>query len=93
MAGHELLRQNEATKWLLDDRRTAAPSSDDPQWIAPVWYSLVAAAGWRHWAVVRPETLAGQLNLRQWVERYASLGLNVRVFDDPAGAMKWFEAQ
>ncbi len=93
MAGCELLRQNAATKWLSDDRRTAAPSPDDSQWIASVWYPLAVSAGWRHWAVVKPETLPGQLNLRQWLERYAGLGLNVRAFDDPAGAMEWLEAQ
>ncbi len=93
VAGCELLKRNGAGKWLSDDRRIVALTPDDSQWVASVWYPMVTAAGWKHWAVVRPEKSVGRLSLRQWVERYTSLGMNVRVFDDPSPAMRWLEAQ
>jgi hypothetical protein len=92
-AGCELLRRNGATKWLSDDRRIVAPTPDDSQWIASTWFPAVRDAGWKHWAVVQSEKLVGRLNLRQWVELYERLGVNVRVFDEPTAAMEWLEAQ
>jgi hypothetical protein len=92
-SGCELLRRNGAAKWLSDDRRIIAPTPDDSQWMVSVWYPQAIDAGWKYWAVVRSQKVVGRLNLRQWVERYTNLGLNVRTFDDPSQAREWLEAQ
>jgi hypothetical protein len=93
MSGCEVLTKNHATKWLSDDRGNSALGKEDSDWAQAVWFPAVKAAGWKHWAVVMPEKVVGQLNMKQWVELYRSLGINSQVFSDPDAAMKWLIAQ
>ncbi len=93
MQGYDLMNKNHATKWLSDDRGNSALSPEDSQWAQTVWFPAVKAAGWKHWAVVLPEKVVGQLNMKQWVDMYKGLGINSQVFDDPAKAMAWLAAQ
>ena len=91
--GLDLLKKNHATKWLSDDRGNSALSPEDTQWAQTVWFPAVKAAGWTHWAVVLPEKVVGQLNMKAWVDRYKSQGINSQVFNDPAKALAWLAAQ
>ena len=50
-------------------------------------------AGWKHWALVLPTKVEGQMNMKRLVAHYKDLGLNVQVFDNPDSAKKWLEAQ
>jgi len=88
-AGAELLEQHRATKWLSDDRKNGALPGADGEWARTVWYPRVLRAGWKHWAVVLPENVVGQMNLRRFVEDYRKDGLDVAVFVDPDEAMRW----
>ncbi len=91
--GVELMKRNGGCKWLSDDRGNGALPSDDAQWAQTVWFPAVKAAGWKHWAVVMPTKVLGQLNMKQWVSQYAALGINSQVFDDPDKAYTWLAAQ
>ena len=93
MQGCDLMATNGASKWLSDDRGNSALTPEDSAWATTVWFPAVKAAGWKHWAVVLPESVVGQLNMRQWVDMYKGLGINSQVFTDPAKAMEWLAAQ
>jgi hypothetical protein len=93
MSGCDVLTKNHATKWLSDDRGNSAIGKEDTEWAQTVWFPTVKAAGWKHWAVVLPAKVVGQLNMKQWVGLYSSLGINAQVFSDPDEAMKWLIAQ
>jgi len=91
--GMELMKKHGVAKWLSDDRGNAALGAADTEWAQTVWFPGVKAAGWKHWAVVMPEKVVGQLNMKQWVTQYQALGINSQVFSDPAAAMTWLVAQ
>ncbi|HEX7491581.1 MAG TPA: hypothetical protein VF337_07735 [Candidatus Limnocylindrales bacterium] len=91
--GLEPVKLHKAQKWLSDDRANSALTPDDTTWAQTVWFPQVVAAGWKHWAVVMPEKVVGQLNMKQWVTQYKSLGINSQVFADPDEALKWLAAQ
>jgi hypothetical protein len=91
--GMAVMQKNHAAKWLSDDRGNSALGAEDAEWAQTVWFPGVKAAGWKHWAVVMPEKVVGQLNMKQWVNTYKALGINSQVFSDPVAAMTWLVAQ
>ena len=93
MRGAEALEQYHATKWLSDNRVTGALPTEDADWTAKNWFPRVKAAGWRHWAVVQPEKVIGQLNMSRFIKRYGELGINARMFSDFDEAYRWLDAE
>ncbi len=91
--GAETVERYHCTKWLSDDRRFGAVHPDDKEWADKEWQPRVLKAGWRFWAMVLPERVAGQLNLQRLVKEYQRLGLVTRIFNDPEDAMKWLLEQ
>jgi hypothetical protein len=89
--GLEAMEQYRATKWLSDDRRNSATTSEDANWAETVWFPHALAAGWKHWAIVLPENFVGQMNMKRFIEHNAAQGINVRVFTDPDKAFRWLE--
>ncbi len=59
--GVETLKMYRAHKWLSDDRSYAAVSKEDIEWGMTVWAPRAIGAGWRHWAIVLPKSLIGQM--------------------------------
>lgn len=92
-AGLDLMKKNQATRWLSDDRGNSVLAPDDADWAQKVWFPAVKAAGWKHWAVVLPEKALGKLNMKEWVKLYAGLGINAQMFSDPDTALAWLEKQ
>jgi hypothetical protein len=90
--GVEAMQLYRATKWLSDDRAGSALPPEDGQWATDVWFPQAKAAGWRHWAVVQPAKILGQVNLGRFVKRYAGQGINARMFVEPDEAMRWLDA-
>lgn len=39
--------------------------------------------------MVQPEKIYGQMNVRRFVDNAAAAGVNARVFDSPADALRW----
>lgn len=93
MAGLEAFENNACIKWLSDDRNYGAILPDDKKWGDEVWRPRVLAAGWKFWAMVLPEKVTGQMNIKKMVDEYKELGLVTRVVSDPKVAMNWLLSQ
>jgi hypothetical protein len=91
--GLEIVQREGATKWLSDDRGNSAITPDDGDWAVKEWAPRVMAAGWKYWAVVMPEKVIGQMNMRRWIKTYAEQGITAQAFSDPVEAMIWLERQ
>jgi hypothetical protein len=91
--GAEALERYHATKWLSDNRHNGALPAEDAVWTEKNWFPRVKAAGWRHWAVVHPEKVVGQLNMSRFVKKYGQLGINARTFSDVDEAFHWLDAE
>lgn len=92
-AGTEQLKKNGAQKWLSDDRNNNALTAKDSEWTNNVWLPNTAKVGWKYWALVQPEKITGQLNMKKQANFTTDAGVVVKVFNDPDEAMKWLEAQ
>lgn len=93
MSAADAFVKNNCTKWLSDDRGNSAVKSEDLAWAKQNWEPKVLKAGWKHWALVLPEKVVGQLSMKQIIADYNALGLNVKTFTDPQSAMGWLEKQ
>ena len=93
MTGLEVMRMSGSCKWLSDDRGNSGLSEADVTWADTVWFPAVQALGWKHWAVVMPPTVIGQINIQKWAAKFRDLGINAMAFSDPESAMTWLEAQ
>jgi hypothetical protein len=89
--GLEVLQRNGGTKWLSDDRANAALPQDDTDWGLNDWFPRVKKAGWKYWAIVLPEHVIGQMNMKRIISDYSAKGVIARVFDNPAAAMAWLK--
>ena len=89
MKGAEVLEANRATKWVSDDRNNGALRSEDKTWADTCWQPLVIRAGWKTWAIVLPETIVGQMNMRRVVQGEGPLRLEVQLFTSPEEALAW----
>ena len=92
LKGLEIFREHGAHKWLSDDRNNSALPTEDLTWALNDWSPLVFQAGWKYWAIVMPDKVAGQLNMNRIMKRYIDQGLTIHVFDDPDEALKWLES-
>jgi hypothetical protein len=91
--GLELFKARGACKWLSDDRGNGPITATDTEWALHDWAPRVMAAGWKYWAVVLPEKVLGQMNMRRWIETYSKLGVVAQAFSDPEEATTWLRAQ
>ena len=91
--GLEVFIQNRAHKWLSDDRGNGPLKPADAEWALGDWAPRVMAAGWKFWAVVLPEKVLGQMNMKRFIAMYAEKGVTAEAFTDPAEAMKWLVEQ
>ena len=89
--GLELFIKHGANRWLSDDRGNGPLKPADADWALNDWAPRVMAAGWRYWAVVMPEKVLGQMNMKRWIAAYAARGVMVRPFTDPGEALAWLE--
>jgi hypothetical protein len=87
--GLDAFKQHGACKWLSDDRGNNALSQDDAEWAMSDWAPRVIAAGWKYWAVVMPEKVMGQINMKRWIKEYSDRGVTVQHFTDPNLAFEW----
>ncbi len=91
-AGVELFKKHGATKWLSDDRKGGALPQDFLDWSAANWKPRVISAGWKHWALILPLKIGGQLSMKRLVENYAKAGVTVQIFTEPDEGMKWLNS-
>jgi hypothetical protein len=88
-----LFEQHRAEKWLSDDRRVPVIRPGDIDWGDADWFPRAASAGWKYWAIVRPEKLVGQAVMRELSEKYARHGVTSEWFNDPADALWWLQSR
>jgi hypothetical protein len=88
-AGAQALRQYGAHSWLSDDRANGAIPSEDEEWGRTVWFPSARAAGWRNWALVKPETAVGRLNVQRILANFRELGVNAQFFPDVERGFTW----
>jgi hypothetical protein len=91
--GLELFVKHRAIKWLSDDRANGPVKPEDSEWALTSWAPRVMAAGWKFWAVVMPEKVLGQMNMRRKIDSYGRRGITAKAFADPEEAMIWLEDQ
>ena len=89
--GVDLMAENEATKWLSDDRKNSGVNEEDTQWVHETWFDSAKEAGWKYWALVVPEEVSGRMNMTQFVDMIYEAGIRVMVFSDPDEAMDWLK--
>ncbi len=89
--GLEVLKSNNAIKWLSDGRKGGILSKDDAEWGLKIWAPLIIKAGWKYWALILPELVMGQLNMKFFMDQYTSKGITVKLFSDPNEGFKWLE--
>jgi hypothetical protein len=89
--GLAVLQQHRGTKWLSDDRANAALPQADTDWALNDWFPRVKKAGWKYWAIVLPEHVIGQMNMKRFIATYSAKGVMARVFDNPQAAMAWLK--
>jgi hypothetical protein len=89
--GLDAFKKHGAQKWLSDDRKNSALPTEDLQWGTTVWFHQAYDAGWKYWALVMPDKVAGQMNMNRIMKQYIEQGLTIKVFSDPDEALKWLE--
>lgn len=87
--GTQLLTQHGAKKWLSDDRKNSIFDEDDTNWINTIWLPGAIQAGWKFWALVVPEEIAGRMNMDQFIGPILNLGVRVTVFTELDQAHDW----
>lgn len=91
--GLDTLVKHKAVKWLSDDRKNAEFAPEDAQFAITDWGPRAAKGGWKFWALVVPESLAGRDSMQGIVQTFFDLGVQVRIFSDPDTARDWLIKQ
>lgn len=92
-AGTDALLEHGCTGWLSDDRNNGPLSPEDAEWAKTVWFPRTRAAGWTHWAMVKPKSVISQLNVQQFIDLYGTQGITVRIFEEPDAALSWLRVR
>ena len=90
--GTKLMEKYGAEKWLSDDRRNSALPFEDLEWGLMDWQPRALAAGWKYWAILVPERITGQMNMKTIAEQARSVGLVTEMFVDPETALTWLKS-
>lgn len=90
--GLEIFQQHGAKKWLSDDRKNSALPTVDLTWGLEVWAPQVFKAGWKYWAILMPDKVAGQMSMNRIMKNYIDQGLNMQVLSETDEALKWLES-
>jgi hypothetical protein len=91
--GTNALKEYGAQKWLSDDRQNSALPAEDMEWATTEWFPKTKAAGWKYWAIVLPEKVVGQLNMKRIAKNHTEQGVITEFFTKPDEAMAWLEQQ
>jgi hypothetical protein len=91
-AGTAAMARYGATKWLSDDRCNTVVNKEDEEWGRTVWFTATLKAGWKYWAVIQPEKVLGQMNIKRISETFSAAGITARFFSDPDEGMKWLQS-
>ncbi|MFW9929698.1 MAG: hypothetical protein ACFFD1_09925 [Candidatus Thorarchaeota archaeon] len=88
----ELIEKYGCKKLLSDDRKLSTIAKDDEKW-SHDWYLRIKKAGWRIWAMVRPENVIGKLGSKRRINREQDFDINFKTFAEQKDAFEWLEKQ
>jgi len=89
LQGTAALRERGATKWLSDNRLVFILPQEDQQWADTEWFPETMKAGWKYWAIVRPEKAAADLYMRRVAASRSSAGVKTELFATAEAGMAW----
>jgi hypothetical protein len=89
LKGTETLERHHACKWLSDDRLHYVLPQADQEWASNVWFPATRQAGWRYWAVVKPELAVADLFMRRIAAGWNAAGVKTELFSTPEAGLKW----
>src|SRR5262249_2805193 len=90
--GLELLQKHGAKKWISDNRNHSALPTEDLEWSTNDWFFRAFNTGWRYWAMVMPDKIAGQLSMNRIMKRNIDMGMTIKVVESLDEALEWLES-
>ena len=90
--GIEVFTKNNCLKWLSDDRNIGLVSQEDAAWSREVWYGNLAKAGWKYWALVKPETKIGTITFKNSTKKINDPNMAMKIFSNPEDALNWLKS-
>jgi hypothetical protein len=87
--GTETLQKYGATKWLSDDRHHYVLPREDQEWSTAVWFPATQQAGWKYWAIVKPERAVADLYLRRLAAGWSAAGVVTELFTKAEAGFLW----
>ncbi len=78
--GVEALKEYSAIKWLSDNRCVKAHAPDDFVWINENWLPRAIAAGWKYWALIQPNDVIAQMNMKRFERSFSDMGIQAKIF-------------
>jgi hypothetical protein len=95
-AAHNLalvaIRENQATKWLVDSRAMRVVIEEDQRWLAETWIPSIVRAGIRWTAIVQPKSEVARLNVQNVNAVARSDKEDARFFTTLEEAERWLSA-
>jgi hypothetical protein len=89
--GTDTLRKHGATKWLSDDRQHYVLPREDQEWSTNVWFPATQQAGWKYWAIVKPERAVADLYLRRLAAGWSAAGVVTELFTKAEAGFLWLK--
>jgi hypothetical protein len=93
LTGADEFERRKCTKWLSEDVKIGVLDKKDTDWGETNWTPRVVKAGWKQWANIMPERVAGKMRTKNVIEHFKSFGVEVRVFEDPNDAYMWLSGK
>lgn len=89
--GIEVFIKNNCIKWLSDDRNIGLVSQEDAAWSRDIWYGKLAKAGWKYWALVKPESKIGTITFKNSTKQVYDPNMSMKIFNNPDDALDWLK--
>jgi hypothetical protein len=85
----DIYEKNGALKYLSDDRAVSAFRKEDMEWSDNNFLPRMKKAGWKYWAIITPESIVGQLTLKDIAGKFSAGGIETKLFPTAEEAKKW----
>lgn len=92
LKGIEIFIENNCIKWLSDDRNIGVVTREDAAWSREIWYGRLAKAGWKYWALVKPESTIGKITFKKSVKQVNDPNMSMKIFNDPEEGLTWLKS-
>ena len=89
--GADAFIQYKCTKWLSDDKSNSVLRQEDVEWGQKNWEGRIIN-NWKYWALIVPDKVVGKMSMKPLIDRYASLGVEVKLFENSDEALKWLKS-